>query len=73
MISMVPALAMPLAFFGTGLFGLVALAFFIWMIVDCARNETNTGNTKLIWILVIIFVPFGALVYFFVRKIKRMP
>ena len=67
----VPALTMPLAFFGTGLFGLLALAFVIWMIVDCVQNETNSGNTKLIWILVIIFVPFGSLVYFFVRKMGR--
>ena len=41
------------------------------MIVDCATNETAAGNTKLIWILVIIFVPLGALVYFFVRKMGR--
>lgn len=70
---MAPALSMPLAFLGSGLFGLLALAFVIWMIVDCIQNETSVGNTKLIWILVIIFVPFGSLIYFFVRKIKRMP
>jgi hypothetical protein len=66
-----PTLALPLGFIGTGLFGILALAFTIWMVVDCATNETNTGNTKLIWILVIIFVPFGSLVYFFVRKMGR--
>jgi hypothetical protein len=69
--SMVPPLSLPLGLIGTGLFGILALAFTIWMIVDCATNEVSTGNTKLIWILVIIFVPFGSLIYFFVRKLKR--
>ena len=57
--------------FPFGIIGLLLSIFWIWMIVDCATNEVSTGNTKLIWILVIIFVPFGSLIYFFVRKLKR--
>jgi hypothetical protein len=67
----VPSLALPLGFIGSGLLGILYLAFWIWMIVDCAQNESSTGNTKLIWILVIIFVPLGALIYYFVRKMGR--
>jgi hypothetical protein len=71
MTSTAPTFLPVLAFGGFGLFGLLALAFTIWMVVDCATNETSAGNTKLIWILVIIFVPFGSLIYFFVRKTRR--
>lgn len=51
--------------------GLTAL--WIWMIVDCATRETTEGNTKLTWILVIIFVGWiGALIYFFARRQERI-
>ncbi len=53
------------------LFVLAWAAFWIWMLVDCATKETDEGNTKLVWILIILFVPFGALIYLFVRKLPR--
>jgi hypothetical protein len=59
---------------GGGLVPLVVLAllvFKLWMIIDCLKNESSQGNDKLLWLLVIIFVPFGSLVYFFVRKQNR--
>jgi hypothetical protein len=53
------------------LLGLSFLAFWIWMLVDCANNETSTG-TKVAWILIILFAScLGAPVYFFVRKLPR--
>jgi Phospholipase_D-nuclease N-terminal len=52
------------------LFPIVLLGLFkIWMIVDCVTNEK--GNDLLVWILIVIFVPFGGLIYFFVRKRAR--
>lgn len=52
-------------------FGLLALAFWAWMIVDCAKHE-NEGNTKIVWILVILFAGVvGAPLYFFVRRLPR--
>ena len=30
-------------------------AFWIWMLVDCATKEPDSGNSKLVWILIIIF------------------
>ena len=51
-----------------GVIGL--LAFWIWMLVDCATKE-NSSN-KLLWILVVaIGGILGAAVYFFVRKLPR--
>ena len=50
----------------------LATAFWIWMLVDCATKEPSQGNDKLIWILVIIFTHWlGALIYFFVRRPER--
>ncbi len=62
-----------------GVFGifflLVALSgfvFWLWMLVDCATKESDRGNTKIVWILVILFANIiGALVYFVVRRPQR--
>jgi hypothetical protein len=51
---------------------LLAFAFWIWMLVDCATKESSQGNDKVIWILVIIFTHWiGALIYFLVRRPER--
>lgn len=53
-------------------FGVCALAFWIWMLVDCLKNEEPEGNDKIIWVLVIILTNWiGALIYFFVRRPER--
>jgi len=52
--------------------GLALMAFWIWMLVDCATKEPSAGNDKVIWILVIIFTHWiGALIYYFVRRPER--
>ncbi len=56
-----------------GCFGLVGTAFWIWMLIDCATKETDRDNTKLVWILIIIFTHWiGALIYLLVRRPKRI-
>lgn len=38
--------------------------FWIWMLVDCIRNERLTDTEKVVWALVIIFLhALGALIY----------
>jgi hypothetical protein len=49
----------------------VSTLFVIWMVVDCALNESSENNLKLVWMLVILFAPLGSLIYFFVRKLSR--
>ena len=52
------------------LLGVIGLwmAFWIWMLVDCANNEPS----KVAWILIILFAScVGAPVYYFVRKLPR--
>jgi hypothetical protein len=55
------------------LFLLFGVGFFLWMVVDCALNETPEGNLKLVWLLIVIFVPLGSFIYYFVRKRPRAP
>lgn len=59
-----------LFFLGVGILGTL---FWIWMLIDCATREPSEGNDKLIWIIVIIFTHLlGALIYFLVRRPKRI-
>lgn len=65
--------------FGIVIFGLLFLfvaaagtVFWIWMLVDCARNETDEGNTRVVWTLIILFTHgLGALLYFLIRRPER--
>jgi hypothetical protein len=55
----------------SGLFGLLALIFFIWMLVDCIQNTGLDSTKKIIWVLVILLVPIiGPLIYYFVGRGK---
>ncbi len=47
--------------------------FWIWMLVECLTKERSEGNDKVVWIIVIVFTQaIGALIYFFVRRPKRI-
>lgn len=54
---------------------LVVIALFVlWirMLIECATKEPDTGNTKIVWILVILLAHFiGAAIYYFVRRPQR--
>ncbi len=53
--------------------GIASTAFWIWMLVECATKESNEGNDKLVWILIIIFTQLiGALIYLLARRPKRI-
>lgn len=46
----------------------MGLAFWVWMLVDCLKNEPSEGNGKIAWALVIIVTGcVGAVIYFFFR------
>ena len=52
---------------------LALFAFWIWMLVDCIKYESNEGNNRLIWVLVIIFAQIlGAIIYYFVQRKERL-
>lgn len=51
-------------------FGLIAIGFWIWTIVDCARNET--GGSLIAWLLLILFAGLiAAPLYFLLRRLPR--
>ena len=56
-----------------GIMGIGLFAFWIWVLIDCIKNEPSQGNDKLIWVLVIVLLQgVGALVYFFARRPQRI-
>ena len=50
----------------------LGVAFWIWMLVECATKEADSGNTKIIWIIIIVFAGcIGPAIYFFARRPRR--
>ena len=50
---------------------LLTFIFLIWMLVDCIQNQSLDSTMKLVWVLVIIFLPLiGSLIYYFVGRAK---
>ena len=57
---------------GVSVLGLASTAFWIWMLIDCATKEPDQGNTKAVWILIIVFTYWiGALIYLLARRPDR--
>lgn len=52
--------------------GLLATAFWIWMLVDAAQNRGLDQGEKVAWIVVVALLHwFGGLIYFFFGRPKR--
>ncbi len=48
---------------------ILAMIFWIFMIVDAAKRKFNNENDKTLWILVVVLAGvIGAIVYYFVIK-----
>lgn len=59
-----------LVWFGGGILGTV---FWVWMLIDCAKNEPRKGNDRIVWVLIIALTHvLGAAIYFFARRPERM-
>jgi hypothetical protein len=64
----IPEVALVFAF----LLAIIGCAFWIWMLVECATKEADTGNTKVVWAIIIVFTNMiGAAIYYFVRRPQR--
>lgn len=58
-----------LGFFIAGVFGLACFAFWLWMLVHAITNKGLADGEKVVWVLVIIFLPFiGSILYFFIGR-----
>lgn len=50
---------------------LALFAFWLWMLIHAITNKGLGGAEKIVWVIVIIFLPFlGSLIYFFVGRPK---
>jgi hypothetical protein len=57
---------------GIAIVALAAFALWIWMLIECLTKETDEGNNRLIWVLVIVFLhALGAILYFIIRRPER--
>lgn len=56
-----------------GLLALAAWAFWLWMLIDAALHEPSDGVDKVVWVLVIVLLPFvGSVAYFVFRRPDRI-
>ena len=52
---------------------LLGIPFWIWMLVEAVTKERPESQDRIIWSLVVLIGGFfGALVYFFARRPKRI-
>lgn len=64
---------LPLLLRGGQGIAVLAMIFWLWVLVDCLTKEPANGNDKVAWTLFILMVPvIGALTYYFVRRPERI-
>ncbi len=62
-----------LLFFGVVVvIGIAGFVLWLWALIDCASKEPTEASEKVIWILVIVLVPFGAILYLLIRRPQRI-
>ena len=54
-----------------GLIGLLTFIFWVWMLIDAIKNPRLDGTQRVIWVLVIFFLPcLGSIIYYFAGRGK---
>ena len=55
----------------TAVIGIACFAFWLWMLIHAITNKGLADTEKIIWVLVVIFLPFlGSILYFFIGRPK---
>ena len=55
------------------IFVLLGPIIWIWALIDCVTKESSTGNTKVVWAIIIVALGFiGGIAYFLVRRPQRI-
>jgi Phospholipase_D-nuclease N-terminal len=53
---------------------ILSFSFWTWALIDCLKEETDKGNTRLIWVIIIVLTYIiGAFLYYVIRRLKRIP
>ena len=56
------------------LVGLAAVILWIWGLIDAATNPALDGTSRIVWLLLIFFLPaIGTIAYFLMRPSRTMP
>jgi len=51
--------------------GLALFAFWLWMLINAIGNKGLSDGERIVWVLVIIFLPLlGSILYFFIGRTK---
>jgi hypothetical protein len=67
--SIIGAGAGLLVFLLMGALSLACFAFWIWMLVHAITNKALGDGEKIVWVLVIVFLPLlGSILYFFIGR-----
>jgi hypothetical protein len=54
-----------------GVISLACFAFWLWMLIHAITNKGLSDGEKILWVLVIILIPFiGSVIYFFIGREK---
>ena len=49
------------------------MILWIWTLIDCIKNESDQGNERIVWVVVIAVAQLiGALIYLIVRRPTRI-
>lgn len=51
---------------------LAYFVFYIWMLIDAAQKQypKENENEKILWIILILFIPLSAVLYYFIQRPK---
>ncbi|WP_315820922.1 PLD nuclease N-terminal domain-containing protein [Paraflavitalea speifideaquila] len=59
--------------FSFGLIGLLCLVLWIWALVDIINSRFREDSTKLVWALIVIFIPFiGTILYYIIGREQKI-
>lgn len=59
--------------FSIGLFGLLCLVLWIWALVDIVNARFREDLTKIVWVLIVIFLPVvGTILYYVIGRQQKL-
>ncbi|MGC9256894.1 PLD nuclease N-terminal domain-containing protein [Desulfurella sp.] len=60
-------------FFVMGVLSLIAVVLWIYALIDILKNDFKDGLTKVIWLVLVIVLPFlGSILYFFIGRNQKL-
>ena len=57
----------------TAAIGIACFAFWVWMLIHAITNKALADGEKIVWVLVIVFLPLlGSILYFFIGRPRAL-